>query len=63
MIDKIVIVNKHLAYIVFTDDRRNISLSSDRDVRELIYWFFDIHMRLANDDITQKIYVDEREVA
>ena len=63
MIDCIVIVNKHQAYIIFVGDRHPIGLSSDRDVRELIYWFFDFHRNIKNDDITEKIYIDTREVA
>ena len=62
VLDKIVIVNKHLAYLIFTD-RRPIGFSSYRDVRELIYWFLEIHMRLVNDDITQKIYINMEDVA
>lgn len=57
MLDKIVIVNRNHALIIFTD-KAAISLYSDRDVREVLYWFCNIHLRLANDDITQKIYLD-----
>lgn len=63
MIDKVVIVNLHLALIIFEDNRRPVSLSSDRDVRELVYWFFDISRRLVNDDITEVIEIDELEKA
>ena len=56
--DKIVIVSKSMAYIVF-HDKSPISLYSDTDVRELIYWLLDIHVRLDNDDITQVIEIDE----
>jgi len=57
-----VIVNKHMAYIIFYD-KSPVSLHSDRDIRELIYWLLDIHMRLVNDDITQVIDISEMEKA
>ena len=63
MIDKVVIVNLHLALIIFEGDRHPVALSSDRDIRELVYWFFDIQKRLVNDDITQKIDLSELEKA
>ena len=56
--DKIIIVNKYMAYIVFYD-KATVSLHSDRDIRELIYWMLDIHRNLANDDITQVIDLDK----
>jgi hypothetical protein len=54
--DKIIIVSKHVAFIIFFD-RTPVCLISDRDVREVIYMMFDIHRRLVNDDVTQKIEV------
>ena len=63
MIDKVVIVNMHLALIIFVGDRHPVSLTSDRDIREMVYWFFDINVRLVNDDITQKIDLYELEKA
>lgn len=59
---EIVIVNKSEAR-VFYSDGRVLRLTTDRDVRELIYWLLDIHMRLVNDDITQEIVIERREVA
>lgn len=56
--DKIIIVNTHMAYIIFYD-KPAVCLTSDRDIRELIYIMFDIHVRLVNDDITQVIELDE----
>jgi hypothetical protein len=56
--DKIVIVGKHVAYLIFYD-REPVRLSSDRDIREMIYWLLDIQLRLVNDDITQEINLDE----
>jgi len=56
--DKIVILNKHKAMLIFRD-KPPVYITSDRDVREMIYWMFDIHRNIINDDITQAIDMEE----
>ena len=56
--DKIVIVDRHTAYLIYTD-RPMVVLSSDRDIREVVFWLLGIEMRLVNDDITQEIVLGE----
>lgn len=68
MLDKIIIVGKHEAHLIF-DDRVPFIISSDEDVVPLLLWFLGypyidvfaingvvtIHLRTFSDEITMEI--------
>lgn len=74
MLDKILIVNKHQAYMIFTD-RSPVGLYSDQDVRVFVMWFLGdsrvmmsvnsndqfigLEFRNYDDEITLKIEIKE----
>ena len=71
MLDKVIVVSRHQAYMIF-DDRSPVSISSDIDVVPFLLWFLGhpaahlvvngetvtgIELRVYNDEITQKIVI------